>query len=466
MSFNKKPEGTGNPKKTKTRAKRKAPLVFVETYGCTANRVDTQIMRALLEKAGFKTTIDPELEASSDLILLNSCTVKDKTHNHVVKRAKNCGKPLVIAGCLAASNPHDLPPHASLVAPSRIEMVVEAAEAALNGKNRKVFLDENVDGKPYVPDKACLPVKFWEGVSAAVSISEGCVGSCSYCATRLARGKLVSFSIEGIAKTARLHIESGCREVWLTSQDLGAYGMDLDACNKSKLPQLLGEIIHHCKDLPEFRMRLGMMNPNHFIADADLLLRVLEKVENASFFKFFHIPVQSGSDRVLKNMGRTYSSKDFLNVVKRIRERFPAATIATDIIVGFPGESEADFEKSMSLLRRVKPGVLNISKYSPRPNTPAAGMPQVLQRTVKERSRSMTRLHHEQNKKMLESRFVGRTVRIIVDAENKKGRSGRTDEYVTVALSGEGKKNAVLGEFMKVRIDSCTHHYLLGRIVD
>jgi len=430
-------------------------MVLVETYGCTANKVDTQIMRAILERDGFKTTTDSRLEGMADAVVINSCTVKDRTHNRIVKRSASLsGRPLVVAGCLAASSPQDLPPNASLVSPSNVELISEAVKEAISGR-RAVFIDGT--GRR-APDKACLPIKQWEGVIAAVSVSEGCVGHCTYCSTRTARGGLHSFSAEAVAKKVKSHVEAGAREVWLTSQDLGAYGKDRD--RKSTLSGLLEKIFSTCEGLPEFRIRAGMMNPNHFM-DESVLEGVLEKFEDPRLFKFFHIPVQSGSDRVLKLMGREYSSSDFLEIVSRIRDRFPECTIATDVILGFPGESDEDFAKSMELVRTTRPFVLNISKYSPRPGTPAAGLKQILQRTVKERSRMLTLLHQEIGRGILKP-FIGSTVRIIVDEKGPKGVSGRTDSYVTVALAG--RKAMGIGEFVDAKIESSTHHYLIGSV--
>ncbi|MEM4245459.1 MAG: radical SAM protein, partial [Candidatus Nanoarchaeia archaeon] len=175
-------------------------------------------------------------------------------------------------------------------------------------------------------------------------------------------------------------VKEGCTIIKLTAEDTGCWGKDID----EKLPDLLGEIL---KTEGNFKIRLGMMNPNHAIEFLDELIKIYN---NPKMIKFIHIPVQSGSNKVIKDMKRDYKVEDFKKIVKRFRKEVRGINIATDIIAGYPTETEEDFKKTLELIKEVKPEVLNISKFAPRPKTEAAKLKQLRTEIIKERSKYLT----------------------------------------------------------------------------
>ncbi|MBO8180605.1 MAG: tRNA (N(6)-L-threonylcarbamoyladenosine(37)-C(2))-methylthiotransferase, partial [Archaeoglobus sp.] len=282
---------------------------------------------------------------------------------------------------------------------------------------------------------------------AIVSISEGCLGSCSFCATRFARGRLKSFSMEKIVDEVKSAVKSGFREIQLTSQDTGAYGLDR---GKAMLPELLRKISEIEGD---FRVRVGMMNPQYAVKILDDLI---EAYSSEKIYKFLHIPVQSGDNRVLEDMRRNHTVEDYIEVVEAFRKSFDDVLISTDIIVGFPTETEEAFWGSYELIKETRPDIVNITRFSPRKGTPAARLKDMPGWIKKERSRKLTEL---MRKVGLENnrRFMGKEVRVLITKEGKNGKNlARMDSYRAVVTEGE------IGEFVKVKIKDCRFNYLLG----
>jgi MiaB/RimO family radical SAM methylthiotransferase len=245
-------------------------------------------------------------------------------------------------------------------------------------------------------------------------------------------------------------LKEGCKEIWITSQDNGCYGLDTN----TNLPELLKQIT---KINGRFFIRVGMMSPT-FVKI--FTKELVEAYKSEKIFKFLHLPVEAGSDRVLKLMKRGYKTKDFLNIVKEFRKKFPLLTLATDIIVGFPGEKTKDFEMTVKLIKEVKPDVVNISKFGVRPGTEAEKMRQLPYKVVKKRSARLTqivkKLQLKQNKKWLD--WKGN---ILVDEIGKKGTFiGRNFAYKPVVIHSSQN---LLGKFVKVRITDITSTYLIGK---
>jgi len=212
--------------------------------------------------------------------------------------------------------------------------------------------------------------------TARIVIQEGCLNKCSFCATKLARGNLKSYRIGDIKREVEKSIKEGCKKVYLTGQDLGCYGFDL----KTNLPELLDELT---KIEGEFMIRVGMMNPWHVIKILDSLI---ESYKNPKIMKFLHLPVQSGSEEVLKHMRRIHTVDTFKTIIKKFREEIPNVDIDSDIIVGYPKESEKDFNQTLSLIKEIKPNVLNISRFAARPGTEAYNLKRLPTQEVKRRS--------------------------------------------------------------------------------
>jgi MiaB-like tRNA modifying enzyme len=308
---------------------------------------------------------------------------------------------------------------------------VEAVERTLRGE-RVVY----VDG--VLSDRTCLPRVRANRFIHIAPICTGCLGDCSYCIVKYARGRLHSYPAESIVEDVKTAVDDGCREVWVTAEDTAAY-QDGDV----RLPQLLGMIT----EVPgDFKVRVGMMTPNQA---APMLNDLVEAYTNDKVYKFLHVPIQSGNNTVLRAMRRRYTVEKFKAVVSRFRESFPEMGVSTDIICGFPGETWEQFQDSLELIRWLRPDVLNISRFWERPGTEAAGLPGKLHgRETKERSRVLTTLWRKLAVDV-GRRWLG-WEGIVLLTERGKGSSkvGRNYVYKAVAL----ETGIRLGETVRVRV--------------
>ena len=275
------------------------------------------------------------------------------------------------------------------------------------------------------------------------------MSECTFCQTKLSKGELNSFRIGDIVRQVNKEIEDGCKEVWLSSTDNGCYGLEID----TDLPTLINSVSEIPKD---FKIRIGMMNPMYMPRICDGLLK---SFENNKVFRFLHVPVQSGSDKVLNDMKRGHTAKTFRKAVKRFRSKFPNFTISTDVIVGFPSETEADFDQTIELLEETRPDIVNLSKYSQRPGTEAATWKQIDVLEVKRRSKLVfelsRRISHENNKK-----WIGWTGDVIFDERTDDAIKGRNFAYKPIFV----KDYVEIGERHQVTIIDVTDHSLLGAI--
>ena len=350
--------------------------ICIETYGCALNQADSETMAGILEAAGFMIVTHVD---EADIVIINTCTVKERTQWNFLTRLKELqreGRCYLIAGCI----PSAMPDAAFLKGESVIGVralggIVEAVKERRAGR-QVIILDERA-----AFSQVNLPYKSRNEVIMIVPIAQGCLGLCTYCQTRFARGSLCSYPVEGIVHRVRQGLsDTIVKEIWLTAQDTGAFGID----SNSSLLDLISALLALDGD---FRIRLGMANPEHVLPILDPLL---ELFTDNRLYKFLHLPLQSGSDPVLQAMGRKYSREDFMTIVNRIRRKFQEFSLATDVIAGFPTETEHDFSRTLSLLDEVRPAVINRSKYSPRPHTAAARLSPLPSSVVRERSRRLT----------------------------------------------------------------------------
>jgi len=421
--------------------------VYVENYGCTANRYDLEVMLAYLTEAGYGLSTTPE---GADVILVNTCGVKKQTEDKVLWRLRvlnRLNKPFIVAGCLPRINlpaiERAAPDFSIAMDPQSINEILLAVEEAERGEKNKRIFSEEPKIKPRLPK-----VRTNEFVEI-VQIAEGCRSACSFCCTRFARGKLFSYPKEILMDRVRGSIKEGVKEVWITAQDTGAYGRDIG----TDLAELLKDL---CTIKGKFFIRVGMMNPCHAI---EILDRLIEAYKDERIFKFLHLPVQSGDDGVLRLMNRPYTAEGFKNIVHSFRKEIPKITLATDIICGFPGESEEAFQRSVGLMEEIRPDVLNISKFFPRPRTPAERMGQIPVQEVKERSLKLStvfrRICHEKNRAWLN--WKGE---IIVDEKGKNGSwVGRNFAYKPIVVKS---RKDLLGNFLQVQIEKAFPTYLMA----
>ncbi len=419
--------------------------VMIESYGCSASMADSEMIAGLLKSSGHELVSDVN---GSDVNLVVTCAVKDVTANRMVYRIKDLtmsGKPLVVAGCLAKAEPdriEKLSPRASMLGPHAIDKAVEVVNTALNG-GRSVVLTDSTTPKVNLPR-----LRFNPAVSI-VEIASGCMSECTFCETKIAKGRLRSYRIGDIVRQVKEDVRQGCREIWLTSTDNGPYGRDL----KCSLADLIKEVSSVKGD---FMVRVGMMNPMHIPL---ILEDLIEAYRNDKVFKFLHIPVQSGSDKVLRLMKRGHRAQLFADISKRFRDEFEQFTIATDVIAGFPEEDEVDFHQTLELLKEVEPDVINISKYSARPGTEANLMDKVDVKIVKERT---TELHQLANSIGYRRNRTWQdwSGEILVDEITDDGVRGRNFAYKPVFM----KEKVALGSKTNVKINRISRHFLFGKI--
>ena len=416
--------------------------IFAEVYGCPSNVADYEIVLGLLKKSGYKIVDDAK---KSDLNIIFTCVVKTPTANKMIHRIRELMKlnePLIVTGCMPKTERHvieKINPRVSMLGPDSIKKVCDVARATLSGK--KVVFTKDLR-KP----KVCLPRIRRNDVIHITQIGIGCRSACSYCCVRFARGRLFSYPADMIVKEIKQALKEGCKEIWITSQDNGTYKFQ-----DYRLPDLLNRIteIHR-----KFLIRIGMMNPTYA---KDILGKLIESYCSERIFKFLHLPVQSGSNKILRRMNRNYRVNDFRSVVKKFRRTFPSITISTDIIVGFPGEEKKDYQKTIQLIEGMKPDIVNISKFGPRPGTEAAKMEQLSREIINNRTKTLVKLV-EKIKLNNSQNWLGWGGEVLIDEMGKKGGFiGRNFAYKPVLTEGK------LGTFKKIKIKSVQPTYLIGQ---
>lgn len=286
-----------------------------------------------------------------------------------------------------------------------------------------------------------------------IAINTGCLNQCTYCKTKHARGELGSYSPEEIVERAKQAFEEGVCELWLTSEDTGAYGRDIG----TSLPELLWQLV---EVIPRgCMMRIGMTNPPYILEHLDEMAKILQ---HPRVYSFLHIPVQSGSDQVLADMKREYTRAEFEHVVNFLSERVPNLTIATDIICGFPTETEADFEQTMTLCQKYKFPSLFINQFFSRPGTPAARMPKVPTQEVKRRTKRLSEFFQSYE---LHRHKVGLIQKVLVTevSHDKQYYVGHNKFYEQILVP---KKERFMGKMIDVKIVEATKFSMKGEPID
>jgi len=302
--------------------------------------------------------------------------------------------------------------------------------------------------------KVNLPKIRTNKVIGIVPIASGCDDFCSYCSVKLIKGNIFTYPEAYVVNEVKKNIEQGCKEIWLTSQDNGAYGLDT---GKRRLPILLYDILN--KVPGNYKIRLGMINPRHIMSMIDDLIQIYQ---DDRMYKFLHIPVESGNNEILGKMKRKYNVHEFKVMVDRFRRYVSDITIASDMIVGFPTETELQFQDSLHLIQDVKPDIVNIARFSARPNTVAARMKQLPGNIKKERSKAATELFTsialKQNKK-----WISWEGRILINEYGKNNTFiGRNFAYKPVIVKG----NFSIGDEIDVKIKDVTAYDLRVDVTD
>ncbi len=416
------------------------------TQGCSANQADSEVMQGLLAEKNHALVED---EDQADIVVFNTCTVKGPSESFFKKKLaelKEKNKKVILAGCIPQSEKkkEQFKEH-SMIGTFQIDHIDEVVNETASGNTITLLKREN-------KSRLNLPKVRKNDLIEIVPINDGCLSSCTFCKTKQARGNLYSYPSADIVRHISKAVENGAKEIWLTSQDTAVYGLD----QGSNIVSLLKEIVSIDRD---FMLRVGMGNPDHL---KNCIKEYAQVLKDPKVFKFVHIPLQAGSDKVLKDMRREYTADEFKKIVRILKEAIPEITIATDIICGFPTETEEDFEKTLELVREIKPGVINISRYWPRPGTAAALMKQVNGRIIKERTKKLTELFHEvaldNNKK-----WIGWEGKVFVSEKGKEGSVlGRNYAYKQVVVKGS---DDLIGKEVEVKIIDCSSFDLKGEII-
>lgn len=418
--------------------------IYLKTWGCAHNNSDSEYMAGILQSYGYNLTSDKD---QADLILLNSCTVKtpsEDTFRNEIQHGKDNGQHVVVAGCVPQGAPKsEYLSGVSIIGVQQIDRVVEVVESALQGHTVRLLQQKKEAGKRVAGPKLSLPKVRKNALVEIIPINSGCLNQCTYCKTKHARGDLVSYPPDEIVDRARQAFDEGCCEIWLTSEDTGTYGRDIG----SSLPELLWKLVEVIPD--GCMLRVGMTNPPYILEHLSEMAKILQ---HPRVYGFLHVPVQSGSDSVLGEMKREYNREEFERVVTYLREQVPGVTIATDIICGFPGETEVDFEESMTLCDHYKFPSLFINQFFPRPGTPAAKMTRVDPVLVKKRTKRLTELFLSYEPY---AHKVGDVQAVLVTerSHDKKHYVGHNKFYEQVLLP---MHDNLLGKSVQVRIIKAT----------
>ncbi|XP_052741750.1 threonylcarbamoyladenosine tRNA methylthiotransferase [Bicyclus anynana] len=429
--------------------------IYVKTWGCAHNNSDSEYMAGLLAAHGYKLTED---KWQAQLWLLNSCTVKSPAEDHFkneIELGQSRGIHVVVAGCVPQGAPRaTYLTGLSVVGVQQIDRIVEIVEETLKGHTVRLFGQKKTDGGKKAGGASLLLPKVRKNpLIEIIPINTGCLNQCTYCKTKHARGELGSYPPEEIVERARQSFTEGVCEIWLTSEDTGTYGRDIG----TSLPELLWKLV---EVIPEgCRLRLGMTNPPYIL---EHLAEVAKIMHHPRVYKFLHVPVQSGSDAVLSDMKREYTRADFETVVDFLTDKVPGMTIATDIICGFPTETEQDFQHTMALCKKYRFPSLFINQFFPRPGTPAAKMQRVPGQEVKKRTKELSEFFRSYEPY---SHRVGETQQVLVtDVSHDKNYYVSHNEFYEQVLVP--KVEGYMGKMLTVKITSATKFSMMGQPID
>ncbi|MBB6062845.1 threonylcarbamoyladenosine tRNA methylthiotransferase MtaB [Thermosipho japonicus] len=418
--------------------------VSVLTYGCKLNQYESELMAEKLENEGY-IVVNEEVE--SDIFVINSCVVTNEATRKIkqqIRRLKRKfpGAKVVVTGCYSQLGFE--------------ELEKEGVDLVL-GNNEKKYIDKYLRESGVFVDKAywnrnTLEDEFVfsslaERTRAFIKVQDGCTNTCSYCAIRFARGNRIrSKPVELVVSEVLRLVNKDYKEIVITGLNLGKFGKDID----SSLHELLRSLV---KIKGDFRIRLSSINPEDLDEELINLIGTEEKICN-----HLHIPLQSGSTDVLKNMRRNYTQDDYLRVVGSIRKIDPNFSITTDIMVGFPGESEKDFEETLKVVREVLFSKVHAFRYSDRPNTLASKMSKKVPGNVKKERVEVLEKVSTSVAKDYRKRLVGRKAKVLIESYKNKIYSGY-DEYYVLHETSHGE----FGKIENVTIQAVTDEGVISK---
>ena len=422
--------------------------VFIETYGCTFNQADSQIIAGVLEENQIDI-VDSIDEA--DVIIVNTCYVKLPTENKVVYKIQQLqkqfpDKKIIVGGCMVEIDPEKLEkigPNCSWIGPHQLNKAADVVNATYCGEiiRESGFSKESKVGVPKSVD---------DGLIHIIQICEGCLGACTFCCTRFARGPLNSYPISDIVQEAKAAIENGACEIQLTAQDTAAFGRD----SGEKLSDLIKEVANLEGD---FKVRVGMMHPKNILNDVD---EIIDAIKHPNVYDFIHLPIQSGSDKVLSDMRRGHTITQYLDIISKFKKEIPDITLAVDIIVGYPTETDEDFDLTVELLENIKPSLIHLSKYQHRKGAISSSLEEIPRPVMKKRSKFLSEIKSEITAEE-NLQLVGTVQNVlVVEKGSKGGFIAKTDNYIPVIVH-----DVELGSFVKVKITDATATYLKSELL-
>lgn len=437
--------------------------LYIETYGCQMNVADSEVVAAVMQMAGYEMCQD---EADADAIFMNTCSVRENAENKIYNRLDTLhaeqkkGRKVILGvlGCMAERVKDDLIEnhHAQLVAgpDSYLNLPDMIAQAEAGNKAIDIALSKTETYRDVVPKRVALAK-----ISGFVSIMRGCDNFCHYCIVPYTRGRERSRDVDSILNEVRNLQQQGYKEVTLLGQNVNSYRFVNEEVQTIDFPQLLRLV---AEAVPTMRIRFSTPHPKDM---SDATLRVIAEVPNVC--RHIHLPIQSGSDKVLKLMNRKYTVEWYLSRVKAIRELVPDCGLSTDIFVGYHGETEADHEESLRIMREVGYDSAFMFKYSERPGTYASKhLPDDVPEGVKIRRLNELIMVQNENSARANHAEVGNVREVLVEGPSKRSREqlcGRTEQNKMVVFD---KGNHHIGEYVKVRITGSTSATLFGEAVD
>ncbi|MHA1976413.1 MAG: tRNA (N(6)-L-threonylcarbamoyladenosine(37)-C(2))-methylthiotransferase [Candidatus Hodarchaeales archaeon] len=423
----------------------------VLNFGCSANRAISEGISGTLKGNGYRIS---STDLNSDLVIVNTCIVKQNTEHRMKDLLLSLPdtRKVIITGCLPVVMQQWIEqniPNAKVLFPENANEILSLIENKSVSTDfrlestewEKLYSHERVLVNPYI---------------TTVEISRGCLGNCSYCIVKHAKGHLRSRSPPSIVKEVKKSLEAGSKEIWLTAQDTGTYGWERNP--RVTIPELLNELVKIEKD---FYIRVGMMTPHTVTRFKESLIT---QINNSKVFSFLHLPIQSGSNGILLEMRRKETREEYIELIQELKSKIPRLVLSTDIIVGFPGETEEDFKLSESLIAQIRPTIVNLSKYTDRPGTTASKSKYKIPTKIKsQRSKRLMQLCGEISYGELQS-WIGWTGSVIIDNQGteKKQLKARNMSYLPVILNDSQEE---LGTFQTVTITDATVNYLVGTIL-
>lgn len=435
------------------------PKVAIYTLGCKVNQNESDTIISHFKKAGYQ---EVPFEDKADVYLVNTCTVThlaDRKSRQMIRRAikKNNDALIVVTGCYAQTAPEAVLniPGVDLVIGTRDRFrLVELVEEAKKSKKPVNAVKNIMEVKEFeeIPGEEILPHR----VRSYLKIQEGCNRFCSYCIIPFARGPVRSRPISQVLKKAKQLIDSGYQEIILTGIHTGAYGTEIP--QGYDLTFLIEKLIN----IPGLkRLRVSSIEPN------EVCERMIELMSVSPILcRHLHIPLQSGNDAVLQRMNRVYNVREYARLIKMIREKIPEIAITTDVIVGFPGETEEEFTHTYNFIEKMNFSRLHVFKYSPRKGTPAASFPNQVSSDIKEeRSKKLISLGKRLSREYAEkniNKVLGVLAEQRVEISGREYWEGHTDNYLRVVFLSE---HNLQGRLVQVHLDAYKNGFICGHLV-